>query len=100
MSASIPTNPRGGTTMDLDELFDRYGSDKNRNGYTPVYHALLKHLRDRPMDILEIGIGTLIAGAPSSMVGFALPGYRPGGSLRAWRDYFPKAPVLGMDVQS
>jgi hypothetical protein len=33
------------------------------------------------------------------MLGYALPGYRPGGSLRAWRDYFPRAQVLGMDVQ-
>ena len=33
------------------------------------------------------------------MVGFAQPGYLPGGSLRAWRDYFPNAIVTGMDVQ-
>jgi hypothetical protein len=33
------------------------------------------------------------------MATHALPGYRPGGSLRAWRDYFPQADVHGMDVQ-
>ena len=33
------------------------------------------------------------------MVGYAGQGYKPGGSLRAWRDFFPNATVYGMDVQ-
>jgi glycosyltransferase involved in cell wall biosynthesis/cephalosporin hydroxylase len=89
----------GGTATDLDRLFDRHGSDKDRNGYTPVYHAILKHLRNDRLSVLEVGIGTMIPGAPSSMVGYSLPGYRPGGSLRAWRDYLPNALVHGADVQ-
>jgi glycosyltransferase involved in cell wall biosynthesis len=84
---------------DLDCLVNRYGSDKDRNGYTHVYHALFQHLRDRPLKILEVGIGTVLPDVPSSMAAHALPGYRPGGSLRAWRDYFPQADVHGMDVQ-
>jgi hypothetical protein len=86
-------------TEDLGSLFRKYGSDKDVNGYTPLYHSLFKHLREKPLEILEIGIGTLIPGAPSSMVGYAQPGYKPGGSLRAWRDYFPKATILGCDIQ-
>ena len=90
--------------MNLGNLFDKYGSDKNRNGYTPVYESIFKHWR--PCSILEVGIGTMIPGAPSSMVGYALPGYRPGGSLRAWRDYFnqgmeglaSRTRVYGIDV--
>ena len=85
--------------MELAGLFEKYGSDKNRNGYTPVYHSLFKNLRDKEMVFLEIGIGTMIKGAPSSMVGYALPNYKPGGSLRAWRDYFPKAQIHGVDIQ-
>jgi 8-demethyl-8-alpha-L-rhamnosyltetracenomycin-C 2'-O-methyltransferase len=50
--------------------------------------------------MLEIGIGTMIPGVHSSMVGYALDGYKPGGSLRAWRDYFPTAWIFGADVQS
>jgi hypothetical protein len=84
---------------ELGQLFARYGSDKDRNGYTPVYHSLLKHLRSRDIAILEIGIGTLIPGVPSSMVGYSLPGYAPGGSLRAWRDYFPTGQIVGVDIQ-
>jgi hypothetical protein len=85
--------------MELDELMNKYGSDKARNGYVPIYHSFLKHMRTRPIDLLEIGIGTMIPGAASSMVGYSLPGYAPGGSLRAWRDYFPEGSIVGIDVQ-
>lgn len=83
----------------LGDLFNKYGSDKDRNGYTPYYDALFKHLRHRPLRFLEIGIGTMIPDVHSSMVGYALPGYAPGGSLRAWRDYFPLGEIVGLDVQ-
>lgn len=86
--------------LDLDETLDRHGSDKqNSHGYAAVYHSMFKHLRDQPLTLLEIGIGTLIPGAQSSMYGYDLPGYRQGASLRAWRDYFPNAVVHGVDVQ-
>lgn len=48
---------------------------------------------------MEIGIGTMIPGVYSSMVGYALPGYAPGGSLRAWRDFFHNGRIVGVDVQ-
>lgn len=83
----------------LGELFVKYGSDKHRNGYTPHFHALFKNIRDREINLLEIGIGTMIPGVHSSMVGYALPNYKPGGSLRAWRDYFPHGNIVGADVQ-
>lgn len=87
------------TTVDLCDLLNKYGSDKDRNGYGQVYHTLFRCERDQPITMLEIGIGTLIPGAPSSMVGYALEGYKPGGSLRAWRDYFPKGRIIGCDIQ-
>jgi len=85
--------------MELAKLFNKYGSDKDKNGYTPVYHSLFKNLREKPIVLLEIGIGTMIKGAPSSMVGYALPNYKPGGSLRAWRDYFSRGTIHGVDIQ-
>jgi hypothetical protein len=33
------------------------------------------------------------------MIGYAAPHYRPGGSLRAWRDCCPQARILGLDLQ-
>ena len=85
--------------MDLCELFNKYGSDKDRNGYAQVYHTLFHHKRHEPITMLEIGIGSLIPGVPSSMLGYALEGYKPGGSLRAWRDYFTNGRIIGADIQ-
>ena len=84
--------------LNLRDLFNKYGSDKGRNGYAPIYESLFKNIKDKPLELLEIGIGTLIPGAPSTMVGFSLPGYSPGGSLRAWRDYFTNGLIYGGDV--
>lgn len=86
------------TTL-LGRLFNQYGSDKERNGYTSVYHTILKHMRPNVTELLEVGIGTLIPNVASSMVGYSLPGYAPGGSLRAWRDWLPNARITGVDVQ-
>lgn len=83
----------------MDHLIIHYGSDKFVNKYIPLYHSLFKHLRDQPINMLEVGIGTLIPDVQCSMVGFAQPGYKQGGSLRAWRDYFPKAYIYGVDIQ-
>lgn len=83
----------------LRDLFNKYGSDKDRNGYTPYYDTIFKNIRTTSIDFLEIGIGTMIPGVHSSMVGYSLEGYKPGGSLRAWRDYFPNGQIIGCDVQ-
>jgi cephalosporin hydroxylase len=86
--------------MDLDQLFSRYGTDKASSNYAATYSALFKRIRQEPLQLLEIGIGTMIPGAPSSMVGYGQAHYKPGASLRAWRDYFPNAEVVGWDVQA
>jgi hypothetical protein len=85
--------------VNLGDLFDRWGSDKAKNGYAGAYECLFRRGRHEMGAMLEIGIGTMIPGVHSSMVGFAGEGYRPGGSLRAWRDFFPNATLYGMDVQ-
>ena len=45
--------------MKLGELFNKYGTDKDINGYTPYYDAIFKNIRYNPIDFLELGIGTL-----------------------------------------
>ncbi len=87
-------------TMDLDELFRHYGTDKGRADYASVYHALFMHITQQPVSLLEVGIGTLVFNAHSSMFGVGDDGYRQGASLRAWRDYFPNALIYGLDTQS
>jgi hypothetical protein len=44
--------------------------------------------------VFECGIGTNNPKLPSSMGLFG----RPGASLRVWRDYFPKAVIIGGDI--
>lgn len=83
----------------LGNLFNYYGSDKDRNEYTPLYYTLFDNIKTNPLNVLEIGIGTMIPNVASSMVGYALPNYLPGGSLRAWRDYFVNSNIYGFDVQ-
>ncbi len=73
---------------DLSRLAAKYGTDKfGHHCYTPVYHRLLRHYRDRKLKVLEIGVG----------------GYgdqtRGGQSLAMWRDYFPDAAIVGIDIQ-
>jgi hypothetical protein len=87
------------STTSLGHLFDLYGSDKTRSGYHKTYEPLLASRRTTITAVLEIGIGTLDPAVRSSMVGYAAPHYQPGGSLRAWRDWFPNAMIIGVDTQ-
>ena len=83
----------------LRELIDKYGSDKNKNEYTPIYHSVFNPLKNNNINLLEIGIGTMIQGVASSMVGYGGEEYKPGASLRAFRDFFPNGKIYGGDVQ-
>ena len=66
--------------MTLSEILSKYPTDKNTlHSYGPVYDALLAPIRDKAEFVLEIGI----AG---------------GASIRAWRDYFSKATIVGLDI--
>lgn len=62
-------------------LFRQHGSDKEHpdgHSYGALYDELLIPVRETVANVLELGV----AG---------------GGSLRAWRDFFPNAHVLGLD---
>lgn len=86
----------------LHFLVDKYKTDKTINDYTSLYYCLFQPYREEVENVLEIGIGTVIADVPSTMYGqefFDLPGYKPGASLRTFRDWFPKATVYGADIQ-
>lgn len=70
--------------MTLSELFRKYGSDKDGDDavswhcYGPLYERLLADRRESVTSVLEIGVLN-------------------GASLFAWRDWFPKAVVRGLD---
>lgn len=71
----------------LSQLADKYRTDKGlwHHGYTPIYHSYFEKLRDKPIRLLEIGVG-----------GYHYPD-RGGESLRMWRDYFANAEIFGFD---
>ena len=68
-------------TVSLDNLEWKHGTDKSTriHGFALAYDRLLTPLRLMPIRLLEIGVGS-------------------GGSLRAWRDYFPHAEIFGVDI--
>lgn len=64
----------------LTEIGLRHSTDKAvDHKFTPFYHAKLHHLRQHPINLLEIGV-------------FHAQ------SLRTWKEYFPHAAVYGFDV--
>ena len=85
----------------LDNLIEYYGSDKNLSGYNTVYGELMYNIRDKVTNVLEIGIGSLLQNNKYSFIGNTqhYPEYKPGGSLRVWRDYFPNATIHGVDIE-
>lgn len=74
--------------MTLDELAIKHGTDKSskHHNYTPIYERYFGHLRQAPITLLELGHG----------------GYhhydRGGESAKMWREYFPKATIVSIDV--
>ena len=84
----------------LDFYIEKYGSDKKKSGYSTLYNELFNKLRPTLNNLLEIGIGTLQPEIPSSFIGNLnhYDYYKPGASLRAWRDFFPNSKIYGIDV--
>lgn len=79
----------------LDLLAQIYGTDKSSrvHGYTRWYSAHLQPHRREVRSVLEIGVGWLET--PS--------GYDPlggGQSLRMWQSYFPRALIVGIDIET
>jgi hypothetical protein len=61
-------------------LAKKYGTDKYRaHAYTPIYYRLLGERAATIKRVLEIGIGK-------------------GRGLRMWRDFFPAAEIVGVDI--
>jgi hypothetical protein len=84
------------TPTEMCRVMTLYGSDKGQgwHNYTTIYSALFGKLRDQPLRILELGLGTDNPELASSMRGNGCPG----GSLRGWRKLFPQALVYGADI--
>jgi len=83
----------------LDELIEKYGTDKNLSNYNLGYAQVFKDIRHKIKSVLEIGIGSMVSNNSNFSGNMNYyPFYQPGGSLRVWRDYFPNAIVHGVDI--
>lgn len=75
-------------------------SDKGNgwHNYTVLYHALLNGLRDKPIKVFEMGLGSTNPDIPSNM---GING-RPGASLFGWSKYFThdEAICWGADIDA
>jgi hypothetical protein len=72
---------------DLVALARHFGTDKwGTHRYAQHYQRHLEHLRARPINLLEIGVG-----------GYADP-TKGGASLRMWKHFFPRASIYGLDI--
>ena len=69
--------------MTLDELAVKHGPDKGPNDhmYTSKYSLYLEQYRDIEFNLLEIGVFD-------------------GASVKMWKEYFPKANIVALDIDS
>ncbi len=83
----------GGPKLDL--LLQQHGSDKaSMHDYWKIYEEVFHRSRTEKGILLEIGLGTNNPDIPSNMGGY----FKPGGSLRAWQEYFEEFEILGADI--
>ncbi|MEU9111255.1 class I SAM-dependent methyltransferase [Streptomyces sp. NPDC048483] len=88
LAAQAVSSAMAGRDRDLGDLALRFGSDKWGiwHWYTQHYDRHFAPLRHEPVRVLEIGIG-----------GYSDPA-AGGGSLRMWKNYFPRGLVHGLDI--
>ena len=67
--------------MILDKLAQKFGTDKSsrHHNYTKCYEMLFSSLRDKDINLLEIGV------------------FR-GASLKMWKSYFQNGKIYGLDI--
>jgi len=74
-------------TRSLCEIMEVYNCSKgNSNGdalhtYTPIYHNILKHMRNKPIKLIEFGKNI-------------------SASLQGWKDYFPNGIIYGYEMNN
>jgi len=89
------------TNTPLCEIMGNNKSDKgNRNiltcwhNYTTFYYSIFKDMREKPLRVFELGLGTNNTDIPSNMGSHG----RPGASLYGWTEFFPNAQIFGADI--
>jgi len=87
-------------TTDLCYIMYFFGSDKGHpmnqghHNFTRFYYNLFKNVRQMPLRVFELGMGTNNVNIPSNMGANG----KPGASLRGWKQFFPNAKIFGADI--
>lgn len=83
---------------DLCQIMKKHGSDKSlgKHNFTTFYSFIFDGLKDQPLKVFELGLGTNNIYMPSSMG----PNGKPGASVRGWSEYFshPETQIFGADI--
>jgi hypothetical protein len=92
-------------TTNLCEIMYRNYSDKSslhkHHNYTLIYDELFSSFKNKEINMLEIGIGSINPQIPSNMTGGELGRvYRPGASIRGWHEYFEDANIYCCDIDN
>ena len=90
--------------MSLTEIANEEATDKGTSGpiaprghnYTDIYDCYLSEMRDKRITLLEIGLGVQGPNPTDVWLGGRNP--LGGASMRMWYRYFPKARILGIDI--
>ena len=106
LSHGFSTQYKKRDRSEINILCDKYGSDKGEvnnignpyvwpsHNYADVYELMFRLRKDDVKLVIECGLGTNNPDLKSSM---GVNG-KPGASLRVWKDYFPNAKILGVDI--
>ena len=85
----------------LCEIMGRNKSDKGSidiqsswHNYTTLYYSIFNDIKEKPLRVFELGLGTNNVNIPSNM---GING-QPGASLYGWSEYFPNARIFGADI--
>ena len=93
---------------ELCKIMNKYKSDKSwHHNYTKIYDLVFNDLKNDCMNVLEIGIGSIDENVSSSMNSkqmnmlynkYDIQNYKPGASLRGWKEYFKNSNIYGLDI--
>jgi hypothetical protein len=92
------------TALSLTEIANDEATDKGTCGplaprghnYTDVYESYLAGRREEPITLLEIGLG--VQGPVANDVWLGGRNATGGASMRMWYRYFPRARIIGIDI--
>jgi len=96
----LPTKFNWSKPTPLCYIMKEKGTDKalyqgeSKHNYTTFYHAAFKNLKDKPIRLFELGLGTTNPNIAANMGSKGTPG----ASIRGWKEFFPFGEIFGADI--